>query len=297
MPTEFRLRLTVAYEGTRYQGWQSQNKPLQPGPPTVQNELEKVIFRMMGAYTPVHGAGRTDSGVHAQAQVCHVTLPERCRAFPWLRAMNRQLPPDIRIVAVEEVPLHFHARKHALHKTYAYTLWCGGEGPMPHLHNVCWGVPALNEQAMLCAASYLTGTHDFAFVQNMGSHVITTVRTLMSITPVHGQLHGMHCPPEWPVCTWQFTGTGFLKQMVRNLMGLLVWVGKGKLCAQRVPELMRTGQRNALPSPAAPAKGLCLMHVAYPHVLPPLWQDPVADSTSSVHNGQGEGVAGEVSAW
>lgn len=264
MQPTFRLRITLAYDGTHYLGWQAQNKPLHPGPPTIQNTLEVIIAKMIGRHATIHGAGRTDAGVHALGQVCHVDLPIQSRRIAWAHALNRQLPPDIRILQAEETTPDFHSRTMALHKTYGYTLWCGEEGALPQAHRFCWSLPPLHQDYMHQAAAFLIGTHNFAFAQNAGSAVKTTVRTIFSINVVQGQLHGMACPPSWPVYTWQFNGNGFLKQMVRNLMGLLVWAGKKKISAALVPELLANGARKKMPSPCAPAHGLCLLHITYP---------------------------------
>ncbi len=253
----------MAYEGTRFAGWQLQAFRLKSRPVTVQGELERVFATMIGERIPVIGAGRTDAGVHAEAQVCHVDIPEAFAGVNWLRALNAQLPPDIRVLAVEPVPATFHARKSALVKEYAYSLWMHETRPLPRVQSFIWGVSQLDVQAMQVAAGYLTGQHDFASFQNSGTPGRNTVRTIFSITARAGTVGPLAVPADWPVLTWCVEGEGFLKQMVRNIMGLLVWVGQHKLSAEAIPHILAAKDRSSLPSPSAPAKGLTLLNIRY----------------------------------
>ncbi len=256
-----RLKLTLAYNGGRYAGWQLQSPDLTQS--TVQGELEAVAARIAGRPVRVHGSGRTDSGVHAEGQVAHLDLPPD-RDLDWQRAFNAQLPRDIRVLAAERVDSAFHARSSATGKLYAYTLYMRRSLVPPRLHGFVWAVPPLDRAAMLEAARLLQGRHDFAAFENAGTdREGSAVRTLFSLTEEPGRAASLLCPPEWPVSTWFFNGDGFLKQMVRNLMGLLVWVGRGRIAVETVPDLMKAGRRELLPSPTAPAEGLTLMRVEY----------------------------------
>ncbi len=248
-----RLKLTVAYVGTAFAGWQIQAKaPARPR--TVQEELEKAVAALTGGHVRVHGAGRTDSGVHAEAQVAHLDLPTPSRPVDWLRAFNALLPQDLSVLAVEKVTEDFHARFSATGKHYAYALWLARCAVPPRLRPFVWECGPLDLPAMEEAALHLIGTHDFASFRNAGTDVETSVRTLRSIQ--REELSPLHH-------IWHFQGNGFLKQMVRNLMGLLVSVGRGKTAPAEVPGLLAAQDRTALPSATAPAKGLTLVRVLY----------------------------------
>ena len=258
-----RLKLTLAYDGTRYAGWQAQALKTRERPPTVQGELEGILESMVGRRVPVFGAGRTDAGVHAEGQVCHLDLPEDKSRINWRWALNAQLPYDIRVLDAQWVSQNFHARKSARRKRYAYSLWMHRDRALPRVRDFVWSVMPLDLNRMLEAAALLSGRHDFASFQNKGTAQFHTVRTLFSVTCRRGWLAGLSCPPDWPVATFIFEGDGFLKQMVRNLVGLLVWVGQGKGAPPDVAALLAAGDRRALPCPTAPAQGLTLLEVTY----------------------------------
>lgn len=258
-----RLKLRLAYEGTRYAGWQLQARRDGNGPSTIQGVLEACVSRVTTERIPIHAAGRTDAGVHAEGQVCHVDLPEKFLRVDWQKALNVQLPQDIRILEAAWVLDSFHARKSALSKKYAYTLWTGRDKALPRIAPFVWSAPALDLERIVPVLATLTGKHDFASFRNNGDAVQNTVRTLHSISLKPGWIAGLVCPPEWPVYTLLFEGDGFLKQMVRNLVGLLAWVAQGKIAAKDVPGILAARHRAALPSPSAPACGLTLLEVVY----------------------------------
>lgn len=258
-----RIKLVLAYEGTRYAGWQMQWRTKGPSPATIQGELERVFAHIAGERIVVHGAGRTDSGVHAEAQVCHADIPERCCAVSWLKALNGHLPYDIRVLDASYVAENFHSRKDATKKTYAYTVWSAPLRAVPRIERFVWSTPLLDKEKMEEAAGYIVGTKDFAVFQNSGTELESTVRTVLSITPCVGVAGTVHCPADWPVVTWLVEGDGFLRQMVRNIMGLLVWVGTGKIAPSTVPALIAAKERKKMPSPSAPAQGLTLLKVWY----------------------------------
>lgn len=257
-----RLKLTVAYEGTRYEGWQLQARGGKPAL-TIQGELEWAVAHILGRRAPVHGAGRTDAGVHAEAQVCHVDIPARGAAVDWMQAVNMQLADDVRVLDVEWVDESFHARRSSVGKRYAYTLWLGRHKAPPRLQAFVWSCPVLDWTKVAPAIPKLVGEHDFASFQNKGAKIAHTVRSLRKVDLLPGHVANLVCPPDWPVVTLVFEGNGFLKQMVRNLMGLLVWVGQGKLASQDIPAVMAAKSRRALASPSAPARGLTLLEVLY----------------------------------
>jgi len=275
-----RLALTVSYVGTRLAGWQIQARTDRPQPRTVQGELERIAERIVGAPVRLHGAGRTDSGVHAEAQVAHMDVPDHRADLDWQRAFNAGLPDDISVAAVARVPDDFHSRFDARGKTYTYRLWPERRWVPPRLAPFAWATGSLDLDAMDAAAAHLHGTHDFASFQNTGTDITTTVRTVTRVArryegeaPVHPALPGamplsdadgdMNCiSAGLRVIAWDFEADGFLKQMVRNMMGLLVAVGRGKLPPHAVPAILAARDRKAAPA-TAPAQGLTLTRVHY----------------------------------
>ncbi|PKN42711.1 MAG: tRNA pseudouridine(38-40) synthase TruA [Deltaproteobacteria bacterium HGW-Deltaproteobacteria-18] len=244
-----RIRLTVAYVGTRYQGWQIQAQGA-----TIQGAIEDKLARICGELVRVHGSGRTDSGVHALAQVAHFDVPESKAHIPWQQALNSMLPDDIAILDAAEVQEDFHARFSVRSKRYAYTLWTEPHFILPQRAPFVWAVRGLDFEAMGQAAQELAGTHDFAAFQNAGTEIKGTVRTLEPILRTQGQ----H-PAEW---VFSFQADGFLKQMVRNLMGLLVEAGRGVLPPGDVRAILEGCDRRKAPA-TAPARGLTLEEVIY----------------------------------
>lgn len=285
-----RLKLTVAYVGTALHGWQLQAHEDRAQPRTVQGEIERIVSRMAGIPVRVHGAGRTDSGVHADAQVAHMDVPEERAGMDWQKALNAQLPDDISVIDVTRVPDTFHARFDASGKRYTYRLWLTRRFIPPRIRAFVWATGPLDVYAMDRAASHMTGTHDFASFQNHGTDITTTIRTVHAIrrTPAGtlpeaallphdggtGRGHEVRAdgkrddasPPLAGLdmeLVWSFEGDGFLKQMVRNMMGLLVTVGRGKLDADEVPAIMAACDRRRS-AVTAPAWGLTLAEVHYP---------------------------------
>lgn len=258
-----RLKLTVAYEGTRYAGWQLQAAHGGTGPLTIQGELERCITSLIGSRIPVHGAGRTDAGVHAEGQVCHLDVPESGLRIDWKRALNVQLPADIRVLDSAWVRPDFHSRKDALAKRYVYSLWSHRDRAVPRIQAFVWSCPELDLDRMREAFFLLEGKKDFASFRNSGGNDGDSVRTLFSVSCQPGMLAGLACPSGWPVVSFAFEGDGFLKQMVRNLMGLLVWIGQKKIRPEAIPGIVEARDRRALASPSAPASGLTLDEVLY----------------------------------
>jgi tRNA pseudouridine38-40 synthase len=254
-----RLKLTLSYCGGLYAGWQIQAKSRKTN--TIQQELERALETIAGGPVRVHGAGRTDSGVHAEGQVAHADVPEK--PVDGQRALNALLPRDIRILAAEPVAAAFHARHDATGKVYAYTVFSGHLPVPPRLEPFVWALPPLDVAAMEATAAILTGRHDFASFQNTGTPIANTVREVWSIRRDEGRAGAFLCPEHWPVTTWFFHGNGFLKQMIRNMMGLIVWAGQGRIDAASAAACLAAKNRQAVPSPTAPARGLTLMRVEY----------------------------------
>lgn len=254
-----RIRLTVAYIGTRYSGWQIQDKPNPP--PTIQGELERVVHLVTRQLVRIQGSGRTDAGVHADAQIAHMDVPDATgppRPEGWLRIFNTNLPDDITVLKAEAVPPEFHCRFDAVGKAYTYQLWTRRFDTPPRLHPFVWPCGPLDLDALDAALPYLTGSHDFAALQNAGTDITTTVRTV----------HRLYRAPREQLSqdpanvALRVEAGGFLKQMVRNMAGLLVAVGRGRLQPDDIPRILATRDRSKAPV-TAPAKGLTLREVFY----------------------------------
>jgi tRNA pseudouridine38-40 synthase len=244
------LKLTIQYDGTGYVGWQRQ-----PNGTSIQSLIEDALAPIEGGPITVHGAGRTDAGVHALAQVASVTVSHTLEAPRLARALNAVLPPAVRILAVEVMEPGFHARFSARTKTYEYRII---NAPLvsAFLHRYVWHVPApLDIEAMRTAAGPLVGTHDFAGFQGAGSSVATTVRTILDLEVEDGG--GFDLP-----LVIRITGTGFLRHMVRNIAGTLVEVGTGRWDPWRLLSVLDTKDRTQA-GMTAPAQGLFLMGVGY----------------------------------
>ena len=243
------VKLTLQYDGTDYVGWQRQ-----PNGTSIQGLIEEALEPIEGGRVTVHGAGRTDAGVHALGQVASVTLASRIDASTLGRALNAVLPPDVRIVHVEEVDENFHARFSAAAKTYEYRIL---NAPLvsPFTHRYVWHIiQPLGIDAMREAAVALVGAHDFAAFQGAGSPVESTERV---IDRIDWEIGG----DERPLVV-RLTGNGFLRHMVRNIVGTLVEVGTGRWPAPCVADILASGDRT-LAGPTAPPHGLFLVRVDY----------------------------------
>ncbi len=245
-------RLTLAYRGTSYAGWQRQTNAL-----AVQQVVEEALDRLLGATVQIHGAGRTDAGVHARGQTAHLQLAEPFPEKGLVHGTNHLLPEDIRLLAAHRMPAGFHARKSALGKEYLYRLYLGRVVPPLDAPYVMRAPLGLDIAAMRRAAAALIGRHDFtAFASAGGSHGQPFRRIFAATLDDHGrELH------------LRFTGDGFLRGMVRAMTGTLLQVGTGRRSPESVAELL-TGRPRAEAGPSAAARGLVLEHVIYP----PRWQ-------------------------
>lgn len=246
-PTVRNLRIVVEYDGTRYFGWQ-----VQAGKPTVQAELERAVREIVGKPTTVIGSGRTDAGVHAMGQVANFRTTSRVPCSKWPLALNAHLPEDIRVQACDEVPEDFHSQFGAKRKTYAYTILNREAGSALDRHTTHLMRRPLNVEAMALAAAHLVGTHDFrAFGSEMGEKE-RTVRTI--------ERAAVHRRGDRVV--FEFTGSGFLYNQVRAMVGTLLEVGLGKRPPEWIREV-REGRDRTKAGANVPAKGLCLVSVEY----------------------------------
>ena len=237
-----RIKLTVAYDGTSYHGWQ-----FQPGSPTIEGELNRHLSELFREEITVIGASRTDSGVHALCNVAVFDTKARIPAERVAYALNQRLPEDIRIRKSEEVAADFHPRKQATRKTYEYKILNEEfSNPVERLYAHFTYVP-LDEKKMQEAAKYLIGEHDFQSFCAAGSTAETTVRTIYDITVERKDT----------MISIKVTGNGFLYNMVRIIAGTLMEVGKGRFTPEQVKEILGARDRTKA-GPTAPAKGLML---------------------------------------
>ena len=244
------IKLTIQYDGTNYVGWQRQANGV-----SIQGLLEDALAPIEAGPVDVHGAGRTDAGVHSIGQVASVRLAAQLDTSTLFRALNAVLPDDVRVAAVEEAAPDFHARFSAVAKTYEYRI-VNAPIVSPFMHRYVWHIPQpLEMGAMRAAAEPLVGRHDFAGFQGTGSTVVSTERTIESLDWEEGA--GFERP-----IVMRVTGDGFLRHMVRNIIGTLVEIGVGRWRPARVRELLDARDRTHA-GPTAPARGLFLAKVRY----------------------------------
>jgi tRNA pseudouridine38-40 synthase len=247
-PKRRHFKLAVAYDGTNYAGWQ-----LQPNGRTIQEVVEGALAKIAGAEVRVHGSGRTDAGVHAKAQVANCSIDTQLTTATLLRALNGNLPEDIRVQRVQETNARFHARFSAKGKEYRYQLDCGAVAE-PFLRAYAWHHPrALDIAAMRRAARILKGRHDFAALSaNPMRPVETTVRTVSKLSVTK----------RGNVLTIAVVADGFLYKMVRSVVGALVKIGENRMSVGELERLLKARKRTALIE-TAPAHGLFLWRVIY----------------------------------
>jgi tRNA pseudouridine38-40 synthase len=248
------FKLTIAYDGTDFHGWQMQlNKP------TIQGEIVNVLRRITQEIVQLHGAGRTDAGVHALGQVASFHTQSGLSAAEFQRALNALLPPTIRITAAEEVGPDFHARWSARRKTYRYRLYRGKVVP-PMLWRYVLHYPfPLDEGAMRDAAGRFVGMHDFAsFAASTGSEEDdkerSTEREIFSAELARS--------PDGDELVFTACGRSFLRYMVRKMVGTLLDVGRGKLAPADIERLYELKDRSKS-GPTVPPQGLCMVRVEH----------------------------------
>lgn len=244
------FKLTLEYEGTNFCGWQTQSPDFRTAQSHVEKKLEKIFKKKIHC----HASGRTDSGVHALAQVAHFKAHTRMQASLIQKALNSFLDKDICIVKCQEMPLHFHAQKDVKTKTYRYTILNRQHPSALWADRALFYPGKLNLTAMRQVAKELTGKHDFKSFQSASksSRIKNTVRTLekVAITREKDLIH------------ISITSDGFLYKMVRNIIGVLMAVGSGRWAADNVLKLLKSKDRKTAPRTAA-SHGLCLMSVRY----------------------------------
>jgi tRNA pseudouridine38-40 synthase len=253
------LKLTVEYDGAGYCGWQRQRGSAAEGAPSVQATLERAVAEIAGEHVPVIGAGRTDAGVHALGQVASLVTGSRIPAERFAAALNAHLPPDVRVVAAEDVPDGFHARYDAVARTYRYEI-LNRPGPPALLRGLVHHVPEpLDVGAMRAAAEPFAGRHDFVAYRGAGSPTRTTICSVGSVLVERGD--GAHA--EAAACVRiVITADRFLRHMVRMIAGTLVRVGLGRLPVSAPGEFLADPD-NRRTGPTAPPHGLYLVRIDY----------------------------------
>jgi tRNA pseudouridine38-40 synthase len=245
-----RIRITVSYDGTEFHGWQ-----VQPGLPTIQSELQRVIGEIEGRPVEVAGSGRTDAGVHALAQVAAFSIENPIPLDNLRRAMNRLLPRSIRVTCVEETDPEFHPRFAAKAKNYQYRIWRAEICPPMQRLYVCHHPYPLNEARMAEYAPVFEGEHDFS------AFAASDEKDALGATKVRRIFESV-VRREGDELVYQVRGSGFLKHMVRMIAGTLIEVGKGNLDRDALLERLRPGYPGKS-GPAMRACGLRLVSVEY----------------------------------
>jgi len=242
-----RIKLEIAYDGTRYCGWQ-----VQPEEITVEGLINEKLSQLLGEKIEVIGASRTDSGVHAMGNVAVFDTNSSIPAEKFAKALNVRLPEDIRVQTSCEAPIDFHPRRTECVKTYEYRIQNRKiEMPMDRLYSYFVYVD-LDIEAMQRAAEYLVGTHDYKSFCSVKTQVLDTVRTIYSIK----------VSKKEDIIYIRIKGNGFLYNMVRIIVGTLINVGRGFHSPEKVLEILKACDRS-LAGPTAPAKGLTLVKIEY----------------------------------
>lgn len=256
-----RYRLTVAYDGTRFAGWQRQ-----PNGISVQETIEQVLAPLAAPHPcTVHGSGRTDAGVHARGQVAHFDMVRELPPLKLRRALNSVLPPDIQVLEAAEAPPDFDARRSATGKEYRYFLWCDEVLPPDRRLYAAHVRRPMDLAAVRRAAALFVGRHDFAaFSANPHREVESTVR----------EVFGLDVVEDGPLTALHVRGEGFLYKMVRSMAGFLMAVGTGKEKPEAVTEVMESRLRTARVE-SAPPQGLFLWRVWYGPATPRTPNPPI----------------------
>jgi tRNA pseudouridine38-40 synthase len=241
------VKLTIQYDGTNYHGWQTQS-----GGPTIQGELTKVISTLDQRPVILHGAGRTDSGVHAEGQIATCLIERDFSVKEFRDAINGNISRDIRVSQVEDVDERFHARISAKQKTYRYQIWTG-EVMSPFTYRYFHHIRSpLAVEEMQQAAAHLLGNHDFAAFVGTGADTDSNVRTLYRLD--------VEAEPDRILVT--ASANGFLRYMVRTIVGTLIEVGRGRRPPKSLLDLLASQDRGQA-GQTAPAAGLTLVRVDY----------------------------------
>ncbi len=251
------IKLVIEYDGTEFAGWQSQAQ----GERTVQDVLAGAVSTVTGEDASVVAAGRTDSGVHALGQAVCFQTDSNLDEPTMRKALNANLPPDVRVLEAEDVPENFHPIRDAAGKRYVYLI-ANSDNVSPFISRYVWhhAIP-LDTAAMAEAARHFQGRHDFKSFMAAGSDVKDTVRNVTEVSCKQtGEIGFMGFTLAGSFIRFEIAGEGFLRHMVRNMAGTLVAVGRGKLAPSDIPGVLDAKSRDAA-GPTAPAQGLFLKEV------------------------------------
>ncbi len=241
------VKIIIEFDGTDYKGWQ-----VQPNDPSIQQEIEQRLMIVTKEFVRIHASGRTDAGVHAERMTANFEIEKETDLSRLKKSLNALLPDDITIIEMAEAPVGFHARKSAKQKIYEYRIF-NRKDRSPFLRRYAWHIrKPLDIYSMKKAARFLIGEYDFTGFASVGSEVRTKVRTIYDIK----------IEKEGSDVTLTFVGSGFLKQMVRNIVGLLVQVGHGKFTAE-FAEVVLVAKQIQKEYITAPPEGLFLKDVIY----------------------------------
>jgi tRNA pseudouridine38-40 synthase len=241
------IKLTISYDGVNYSGWQNQ-----PGKRTIEGELERAIGEFAGQAVKVNGASRTDAGVSALGQVANFIIDSPIPAENFVKAINHRLPRDIVVTEAVEVDRNFDASGSAKSKLYRYTIFTGKNRNVLRTRN-CWHRPgSLNVEAMNTAAAILVGTHDFKSFAAAADKRDSSIRTVTQCKVTQEE--------KWIYI--DIEADRFLYNMVRNIVGTLVEIGRGRWKLEKITEILEAKDRTTA-GPTAPAEGLCLIWIKY----------------------------------
>lgn len=248
------IRLLIAYDGADYHGWQ-----IQPDKPTIQGEIERNLASINNGYTTLHGAGRTDAGVHAHGMVAHFNTQRPTSPLAYLKSLNSMLPRSIRILEVTEEPLSFHSRFSAKGKTYNYSIF-NGQILLPHERHYSHHIKGkLNFDCINECLVMTEGTHDFACFETAGSRDLSHTNGKGSIRTI---TRAALLRPNPFFYEFSITGDGFLRHMVRNIVGTILEVGLQRRSVKNYRETLRSKKRSNAGT-TAPAHGLTLSKIYY----------------------------------
>ena len=249
------IKLTVQYDGSGYHGWQ-----IQPGQKTIQGELVEVVSNLVGVRTYVHGASRTDAGVSALGQVANFIIDSPIPAENFVKAINHRLPRDIIVTEAVEVDRNFDVSGSAKSKLYRYTIFTGKNRNVLRTRN-CWHHPgSIGVEAMNTAAAMLIGTHDFKSFAAAADKRDSSIRTVTQCKVTQSAGGCLTAKERWIYI--DIEADRFLYNMVRNIVGSLVEIGRGKWKPEKISEILEAKDRTAA-GPIAPAAGLCLIWIKY----------------------------------